>query len=274
MFGRVWVVVLHVIVAATAVAQETTEHEHGLAKAALLAAKSADYEDDYDQAILKIDELSAVVDSWHQKILAVAGAAADIADPQSRTALEHKPNAKGAKAALAAVSAAEAERDWGTAAAKLDVLRAVAASWRERVLTAKADEEAEASKPKIEHQIAFYHKTTTKGYCYRETVKAGSTLVIHYVGRITSSQKVFDQTKDTPFKFRLGSKKVVEGLNKGLEGICSGEHRTIYIPWGLGYGEEGGNGVPPYTNIEYDVNCISASFDGRKKKKKKAKDEV
>ena len=72
MFGHsVFVVVLHLVAVATAAAQETTEHEHGLAKAALLAAKSADYEEDWDQAILKIDELSAVVDCRFDPCLTV-----------------------------------------------------------------------------------------------------------------------------------------------------------------------------------------------------------
>lgn len=38
----------------------------------------------------------------------------------------------------------------------------------------------------------------------------------------------------------LGSDKVIDGLDEGLQGMCVGEKRVITVPPHLGHGEKGG----------------------------------
>ena len=61
----------------------------------------------------------------------------------------------------------------------------------------------------------------------------GDVLHIDYVGRYDSEHgEVFDDTKKKgfPFKFEVGGGRVVEGLDRGVRGMCRGEVRTLFIP--------------------------------------------
>ena len=61
----------------------------------------------------------------------------------------------------------------------------------------------------------------------------GDVLHIDYVGRYDSEHgEVFDDTKKKgfPFKFEVGGGRVVEGLDRGVRGMCKGEVRTLFIP--------------------------------------------
>lgn len=39
----------------------------------------------------------------------------------------------------------------------------------------------------------------------------------------------------------LGSDKVIDGLDVGLQGMCAGEKRVVTVPPHLGHGEKGGD---------------------------------
>lgn len=41
----------------------------------------------------------------------------------------------------------------------------------------------------------------------------------------------------------LGADKVIDGLDKGLQGMCVGEKRVVIVPPHLGHGEKGGEKV-------------------------------
>jgi peptidylprolyl isomerase/FKBP-type peptidyl-prolyl cis-trans isomerase FkpA len=63
--------------------------------------------------------------------------------------------------------------------------------------------------------------------------------------------------KKNPLQFRLGTRQVVRGLEKGLEGMRVGGEREITIPPELGYGKNGsGNVIPPNATLVFSVQLL------------------
>jgi peptidylprolyl isomerase len=78
--------------------------------------------------------------------------------------------------------------------------------------------------------------------------KAGSNMVVKYVGVACSTGKVFDAsytdpvnttTKKKEFPFQLGKGAVIPGWDQGLIGIKAGGVRELVIPASLAYGAAG-----------------------------------
>ena len=73
--------------------------------------------------------------------------------------------------------------------------------------------------------------------CVRQA-EVGDSLTIEYEGRYGGEEgEVFDETrtKEFPFRFELGGGgerggRVIEGLTRGVRGMCRGEVRNIFIP--------------------------------------------
>jgi FKBP-type peptidyl-prolyl cis-trans isomerase len=90
------------------------------------------------------------------------------------------------------------------------------------------------------------------------TVKLGRNVSILYKGAFTSG-KVFDRNRNRnhPLIFRLGTGEVIQGLEKGVEGMRVGGEREITIPPELGYGKKGsGNVVPPNSTLVFSVQLV------------------
>lgn len=76
--------------------------------------------------------------------------------------------------------------------------------------------------------------------------KVGDNLTVHYTGMLEDGTK-FDSSVDrgTPFSFTLGIGQVIEGWEKGMEGMKVGEKRKLTIQPEYGYGVRGVPGVIP-----------------------------
>jgi peptidylprolyl isomerase len=77
-----------------------------------------------------------------------------------------------------------------------------------------------------------------------KTAKAGDTVSVQYVGSLYHNNEVFDNSwdKGQPFSFPLGQGQVIQGWDKGVEGMKVGGRRELVIPPDLGYGAQG---APP-----------------------------
>lgn len=93
----------------------------------------------------------------------------------------------------------------------------------------------------------------------------GFTVSVHYTGWLydpaaedKKGQK-FDSSVDRgqPFEFFLGGGQVIQGWDKGFEGMKIGGKRTLVIPPEMGYGARGAGGViPPNATLIFDVELL------------------
>ena len=87
----------------------------------------------------------------------------------------------------------------------------------------------------------------------KDQLKVGEQVSMHYTGTIDASSKTgkagkqFDSSRGrgSTFDFQLGAGNVIQGWDKGLEGLCVGAKPTLVIPPEMGYGANGAGGTHP-----------------------------
>jgi len=88
----------------------------------------------------------------------------------------------------------------------------------------------------------------------------GDRVGVAYKGRLNpDANKCFDKTNlKHPFTFRLGSKKVIKGINIGVEGMTLNGKRELVIPPNRAFGVQGiEEKVPPNSTVYYDVELVT-----------------
>jgi peptidylprolyl isomerase len=77
-----------------------------------------------------------------------------------------------------------------------------------------------------------------------------------YTGKLLPSLKVFqsnDEGDKPPFKFVVGRRMVIPGMEDGMHGLKKGAVATIYIPAFLAYDQQPGPGQTPNENLAFDI---------------------
>ncbi len=87
------------------------------------------------------------------------------------------------------------------------------------------------------------------------TARPGDRVSVHYHGWL-EDDTVFDSS-DEPFSFRLGAGDVIPGWDLGVVGMQAGAIRRLWIPAELAYGSEGVEGIPPDSNLYFDVEVVA-----------------
>ena len=74
---------------------------------------------------------------------------------------------------------------------------------------------------------------------------AGRDVEVHYVGVAWSNGRQYDASWDRgdTFSFRLGAGQVIEGWDRGVQGMRVGGQRRLTLPPHLAYGSRGAGGV-------------------------------
>ena len=86
--------------------------------------------------------------------------------------------------------------------------------------------------------------------------KATDKVKCHYEGTFTDGRK-FDSSYDRNEPAVFGLNQVIAGWTEGLQLMSEGSKYELYIPYTLGYGENGAPGaIPPYSALKFVVELI------------------
>lgn len=86
---------------------------------------------------------------------------------------------------------------------------------------------------------------------------AENTVKVHYTGSLTNGE-VFDSSVERGEPIDLAVTGVIAGWVEGLQLMPVGSKFKFYIPYSLGYGEQGAGGViPPYSALVFEVELIA-----------------
>lgn len=99
----------------------------------------------------------------------------------------------------------------------------------------------------------------------------GDTVVVNYTGKFLSG-KVFDssladeakksgtfnpQRPYEPLKLPVGMNGSIPGFEEGLMLLTKGSKATLILPSSLAYGEQGNQGIPPFTPLIFEVDMVN-----------------
>lgn len=90
--------------------------------------------------------------------------------------------------------------------------------------------------------------------------KAGDTVQVHYVGVAFSTGEEFDASwnRGTPLGFKLGAGQVIQGWDRGIQGMKVGGRRQLTIPAHLAYGDRGaGTAIAPGETLIFVCDLVA-----------------
>lgn len=86
--------------------------------------------------------------------------------------------------------------------------------------------------------------------------KASDRVRCHYEGRLINGE-VFDSSYKRNEPADFGLNQVIAGWTEGVQLMKEGSKFRFFIPYLLGYGEQGaGSSIPPYATLIFDVELI------------------
>lgn len=62
--------------------------------------------------------------------------------------------------------------------------------------------------------------------------------------------------KGKPFSFTIGKGEVVKGMDLGVPGMSMGGERRIIIPAALAYARQPPPGIPPNSDLTFDLKML------------------
>uniref|UniRef100_A0A6U3A411 peptidylprolyl isomerase n=1 Tax=Paramoeba aestuarina TaxID=180227 RepID=A0A6U3A411_9EUKA len=97
------------------------------------------------------------------------------------------------------------------------------------------------------------------------TPKNGEVIKAHYIGRLKSNGKEFDNSRarNKPLTFIIGIGSVIRGWDEGIMEMKLGETCTLEVSSDYGYGEEGlaEGGIPPNADLVFEVQLLQCGDD-------------
>jgi len=89
------------------------------------------------------------------------------------------------------------------------------------------------------------------------TIKKGDRVGMRYIGKLKDGKQFDSNKKGKPFSFKVGVGEVIQGWDIGVQGMAVGGERRITIPSGLAYGSKKLPGIPPNSELTFDLKVIS-----------------
>jgi FKBP-type peptidyl-prolyl cis-trans isomerase len=124
---------------------------------------------------------------------------------------------------------------------------------------AKADNLAFLEKNKTAEGI----KITASGLQYKinatgkgKTPQATDSVTVHYTGKLIDGT-VIDSSVEKNRPLTIGVSDLMTGWTEALLMMHEGDKWTLFIPYNLGYGEQGaGEQIPPFATLIFDVELL------------------
>lgn len=86
--------------------------------------------------------------------------------------------------------------------------------------------------------------------------KASDEVTVHYKGTLLNG-KQFDSSYDRNEPITLELDKVIPGWTEGVQQMPVGSKFKFFIPYELGYGEQGaGENIPPYSTLIFEIELL------------------
>jgi FKBP-type peptidyl-prolyl cis-trans isomerase len=87
---------------------------------------------------------------------------------------------------------------------------------------------------------------------------SGDVVAVNYVGKLEDGT-VFDTNASVtqPFRFGVGTSRVISGFSTGVIGMVVGEKRRVTIPSYFGYGDKPRPGIPANSTLIFELQCVA-----------------
>lgn len=87
------------------------------------------------------------------------------------------------------------------------------------------------------------------------TPSATDRVKVHYEGKLLDGT-VFDSSVKRGQPAEFGLNEVIPGWTEGLQKIKKGGKAILHVPYQLGYGEQGNQGIPPFATLVFEVELL------------------
>ena len=90
-----------------------------------------------------------------------------------------------------------------------------------------------------------------------QSLESGDWATVQYVGMLEDGS-IFDssQSRNKPFKFRLGVGEVIDGWEMGLIGLKLGGKRKLIVPSSLAYGDKEVGAIPRNSTLIFEIELL------------------
>ncbi|KXI26884.1 FKBP-type peptidyl-prolyl cis-trans isomerase [Paraglaciecola hydrolytica] len=91
-----------------------------------------------------------------------------------------------------------------------------------------------------------------------KAAERGALITAHYRGWLEDGTEFDSSFKNAaPFQTVLSNKRVIQGWILGLQGMCEGGKRKLWVPAELAYGERQiGNMIPANSNLIFEIELL------------------
>ena len=91
-----------------------------------------------------------------------------------------------------------------------------------------------------------------------KAVEKGALITVHYTGWLEDGTE-FDSShkRGQPFQCVIGTRRVIQGWDRGLMGMRVGGRRKLFVPSELAYGARRmGDTLPAHANLVFDIELL------------------
>ena len=135
----------------------------------------------------------------------------------------------------------------------------------------KKEEKKEEDKKEDDKSDSDFIKITDDGGVKKKIIKEGTgekavegnEVKVNYIGK--NGSKIFDQTKDKPFSFKIGAHTVIKGWEIGVKTMKVGEKSEFIFSPEYAYGKQKVSDlIPENSTLNFEIELIE--IEGKKKK--------